>query len=89
MAVKSQYKVESNIPIPKKNPHWSRFPFAYMKVGDSFLVSLKEEKKTSCNQLKMFLWQQSRKYAIETCSLEKYFFYIDREQKTVRVFRIE
>lgn len=40
MAKKSKYKVESNVPIPKTHNHWSRFPFAYMKVGDSFLVRI-------------------------------------------------
>ena len=89
MAVKSKYKVESGIPIPKKHEHWSKFPFAYMEVGDSFLVNIKQEKQTSCNQLKGYLWMQAKKYLLENSSLEKYSFHIDRQEQTVRVFRIE
>ena len=70
MAIKSKYKIDKNIPIPNNKIHWSRFPFANMEIGDSFLVKCAQEKKTSCNQLRQFLWNQAKKYCLETSSLE-------------------
>lgn len=89
MAKKSKYKVDTNIPLPKAQKHWSKFPFAYMGVGNSFLVSTEDEEMTSCNQLKQYLYNKAKKYCVETFSMSKYSFHVDRVKKTVRVFRIE
>lgn len=81
------YIIEKNIPIPERNKHWSRFPFDKMEVGDSFLVDLKKEKKTSCNQLRQLLYREAIKYCVEMFSDAKFSFHCDRIAKKVRVFR--
>lgn len=89
MGIKTQYKIEKGIPIPEKHEHYSKYPFSDMEVGDSFLVTLKQEKATSCNQLKNRIWNQAKKYCIDTFSMTKYTFVVDRINKTVRCFRIQ
>ena len=42
----SKYKIDKNIPIPKSNYHYSSFPFSELEIGDSFLVTMKDLKKT-------------------------------------------
>ena len=85
----SKYKIDKNIPIPKSNYHYSSFPFSELEIGDSFLVTMKDLKKTSCIQLRQFLYNKARQYCVETFSLFKFCFCVDRKNKSVRVFRIE
>ena len=42
MTEKTTYLVEKNIPKPAKRTPISKYPFALMKVGDSFVVPLEE-----------------------------------------------
>ncbi len=87
--VKLKYKIDKDVPIPKKHVHWSKFPFESMDIGDSFLTNIKTEEKTSCNQLKTYLYYKAKKYCIETFSNAKFSFCVNRTNKTVRVFRVE
>lgn len=80
--------IEKNIPIPNKKKHYSMFPFEIMSVGDSFLVTKKELKKTSLLQLKHFLWGKAREYIVENDINAKFSFHFERENDGVRVFKI-
>jgi hypothetical protein len=86
---KSKYKVEKNIPIPPHTVPWSKFPFAYMEVGDSFFVTKEQEKKSSLLQLRAMLYSKAKKYIIDASVNYKFSYHVDRINKGVRVFRIE
>ena len=83
-----KYKIEKNIPIPAPID-WSMFPFEKMDIGDSFRVDLKDFNKTSCNQLGLFLYTKYKKFCLDTGSKSVFTFKSYRQDKYVRVFRIE
>ena len=83
-----KYKIEKDIPIPVQTDY-SMFPFEKMKIGDSFRVDLKDFNKTSCNQLGQFLYNRYKKFCLDTGSKSVFVFKTYRQEKYVRVFRIE
>ena len=83
-----KYKIDKNIPIPIQ-VDYSVFPFEKMEIGDSFKVNLKDFSKTSCNQLRLFLYNRYKKFCFDTGSKKVFTFKEYRKEKYVRVFRIE
>jgi len=73
----TEYKIQSNVPIPLKGTQ-RKFPFAAMKVGDSFVCSKTEE-----NTL--------RQTASRFAKLNQVKFSVLKEEKgiSVRCWRIE
>jgi len=42
------YKIEKNIDIPIAKYKWEHWPFAQMKIGDSFLVGPSADSAMTC-----------------------------------------
>lgn len=39
MSTETEFEITSTIPIPKKTPGQSKYPFGDMRVGDSFIIA--------------------------------------------------
>jgi hypothetical protein len=88
--MKPKIKIEKGVKIPDKMVKWSVFPFADMEVGDSFFVKKNYFKHIySLLQLKQFIWNKCKNFKIETDSISKFHYQIDRINNGVRVFKIE
>lgn len=86
---RSPYKVEKNIPVPRKCLPWSRFPFSYIKINESFFVPKEKEKMNSLTQLRNLIWRKAKEFNIDTSSNYKFSYHFDRENNGIRVFRVE
>jgi len=60
------YEINKNVPIPAKNrePGCTKYPFAKMEVGDSFLANTKQT--TICNAAKGFEHRHGGAYKFAT-----------------------
>lgn len=67
--------------------HWSKFPFANINVGDSFLANAEQKTKLSCNQLSSRLHFNARKYREETNSVSIFSLKIENKY-SIRVTRV-
>lgn len=67
----SAYKVDKKIPLPRKKVDLTRFPFDKMKMGDSFLIPVKDQPRDKARAsvftaVKSFNTHNSKTHKIST-----------------------